>query len=434
VPHRTITAVSALLLTLVACAEKGALPRHTPAADSFRTLSFSILEDYDKGDDLEDIAIDFALFRELGVTTWRGSFGWDDYEPAAGKYDFVWVHSFMNAAERSGIDLRPYVAYTPEWAAGGENSDGQAWNQPPADQGAWGAFVRALSSELGHHRNVRSLEIYNEQNVRQWWEGTAVDYARTLASAADAARGLPLVMGGLVFPDLDFVESVCDEGGAARAFGVLPVHAYPETWTPPGVTVENYLGEGFSGDFIANVDRLCGRKRIWINETGFATIPGKTEIDQASWWVRAVATFALEPRIEHIGIYEIKDLPPDRPVIGDAPNYHLGLTRADRKKKLAFSTIRVLVRLFGAQPFKAGPSLVSRTGTTGEFHHHHFIREDGSSLVVIWNRTTDDRVEVALDGQRVTEFELDGTEHEHASARPLTLELKQGIPRVLLGR
>ena len=429
-----LIAIAVACLVAIACSERNQTRGQTPPAGAGRTLTFSILEDYDKGDDLGDIALDFALFRELGVTTWRGSFGWDDYEPERGKYDFAWLHTFIEAAERSGIDLRPYVGYTPEWAAGGENTDGQAWNQPPADQSAWAAFVGALSNELRHHRNVRSLEIYNEQNVRMWWEGTPDDYARTLQSAARSAPGLQLLMGGLVFADLDFVEAVCDDEGAARAFSVLPVHAYPETWTPEGVTVENYLGEGFSKNFIANADRVCGQKRIWINETGFATIAGKSEIDQASWWVRAVATFASEPRVEHIGIYEIKDLPPDRPVIGDAPNYHLGLTRVDRKKKLAFSTVRVLVALFGGQPFHTGPPVVSRTGTSGELHHQHFLRQDGSSVVVVWNRTADDRVEVRLDGRPVTEFELDGTQREHPSAAVLTLELKKGIPRVLLRR
>ena len=84
---------------------------------------------------------------------------------------------------------------------------------------------------------------------------------------------------------------------------------------------------------------------IWINETGFATVPGKSERDQASWWVRAIATFLAHPRVEHIGIYEIKDLSPGKPVIGDAPNYHLGLTRADRTKKLAFYTVDLLTDL-----------------------------------------------------------------------------------------
>src|SRR5690349_24798427 len=46
-----------------------------------KAISFAILEDYDKGTPLRNVAADFALFKELGVPVWRGSFGWDDYEP-----------------------------------------------------------------------------------------------------------------------------------------------------------------------------------------------------------------------------------------------------------------------------------------------------------------------------------------------------------------
>lgn len=59
---------------------------------------------------------------------------------------------------------------------------------------------------------------------------------------------------------------------------------------------------------------------------GYATTPGRTEHDQAIWWARAVPTFLADSAVEHIGIYEIKDLREDSRVIGDAPNYHLSLT------------------------------------------------------------------------------------------------------------
>ena len=156
-----------------------------------------------------------------------------------------------------------------------------------------------------------------------------------------------ILAGGLTFPDVHWIENVCRDPLAAGAFDVLPIHAYPETWTPPGVTVENYLGDGFDRDFGGAVDAACGPKKIWVNETGYATTDGRTEEQQAAWWARAIATFAGDRRVEQIGVYEIKDLRPDRPAIGGAPNYHLGLTRVDRSHKLAFATVRTLVALLG---------------------------------------------------------------------------------------
>src|SRR5690349_20460606 len=81
-----------------------------------KNVSFALLDDYDKGDDLADVAKDFALMKELGIHTMRTSFGWDDYEPERGQYDFDWLKRFVALAAKNGIKLRPYIGYTPKWA------------------------------------------------------------------------------------------------------------------------------------------------------------------------------------------------------------------------------------------------------------------------------------------------------------------------------
>jgi hypothetical protein len=62
---------------------------HGSAQSVSKKVSFAILEDYDKGEDLNEVAKDFQLMRELEIDTLRCSFGWDDYEPVRGQYDFV---------------------------------------------------------------------------------------------------------------------------------------------------------------------------------------------------------------------------------------------------------------------------------------------------------------------------------------------------------
>jgi hypothetical protein len=194
---------------------------------------------------------------------------------------------------------------------------------------------------------------------------------------------------------------------------VLPFHAYPETWTPDSITVENYLGADFRGDFLREADQLCGRKPIWINEAGFATTPGKTEEQQAEWWVRAFATFLAEPRVEHIGIYEIRDQPQGSAIIGDTPNYYLGLIRTDGGPKLAFQTMKMLIHLFGGDSITvADAELQVRVtkGRAGKLYHHHFRRPDGRQLVFVWDRVGTPTIDLRLSrkGSRVTRYDLDG--------------------------
>src|SRR4051794_31035000 len=97
----------ASLLTVAACQTSPATTQNpTPApavsqttalpVEGGKPVSFAVLEDYDKGDDLNDIAKDFKLMQELDVDVMRCSFGWDDYEPSPGQYDFAWLEQFAS--------------------------------------------------------------------------------------------------------------------------------------------------------------------------------------------------------------------------------------------------------------------------------------------------------------------------------------------------
>lgn len=410
---------AAIVLLTTAWTTFGAAPR-TSAPDPptvSKPVSFALLEDYDKGHDLEDIAADFRLMVELGADTWRGSWGWDDYEPEPGRYDFEWLHRFVALAADHGIKLRPYLAYTAPWAAkGGE--DGEYWNDPPRDVEAWYRFVHALASEMSVYPNVLSYEIGNEQNVPLWWEGTRAEFAEVLRRGADAVRAADpdaeVIAGGLVWPDAEWTAEICLEHGAAGSFDIAAFHAYAETWFPPEITVENYLGEGYRAGYLATLRDACGDPPVWINELGYPTSASGTEEDQARWWVRAIASFLAEPSIEHIGIYEIKDLPRDQPVIGDAENYYLGITYADRSKKLAFHTLKLLIDLLdvGTLTVADGELAVSVVeGETGKLYHHLFRRPDGVQVLFVWDRTGRSTLDlsIASPGTGALEYALDGT-------------------------
>jgi hypothetical protein len=413
----------------------GMCASRAPAAPA-KHLEFSMLEDYDKGEDLAGVAKDFRLFQELGIHTWRGSFGWDDYEPVRGRFDFEWLHRFADLAQSYGITLRPYLAYTPAWAARG-GTDQNVWNDPPRRAQDWTRFVQRLAAEMHRHRNIASYEIYNEENVSQWWDGSPNAYSDVLQQASDAihaaAPGTQVLLGGMVFPDSRWVEQACSDGENASRFDIVPFHAYPETWTPPEVDLERYLGSGFANGFVRSVDQACGRKPIWINEAGFATVAGKSEHDQADWWVRAIAVFAAQPRIEHIGVYEIKDLPSTRDAIGDAPNYHLGITRTDRSRKLAFHVIRSMVALM------RGSLVIEDARIAGaprdDLFVYAFRRDDGRRIVVAWTKHLDQTVDITAAGPatRATEHQFDGTTASYGAfdgATLLRVTLHPGTARV----
>lgn len=379
-----------------------------------KPVSFSLLEDYDKGESLERVARDFARMRELGVTTWRGSIGWDDIEPRRGHLDLSWLERFVALAEREHVTLRPYLAYTPAWAAAG-GADEHAWNDAPSSLEAWGRFVGAIARVAARHPIVASLEIYNEQNVPLWWDASPAAYDRVFARAVEAVAAagvrVPVVPGGLVYADAPWIARLCGESG--RRIDRVTLHAYPETWTSPDVTLERYLGANVD-EFVETADAACGRVPLWINEAGFASAAGHSEADQANWWARAIPTFLAHPRVEHVGISEMTDLAADRPAIGDALNHHLGLRRTDGTPKPAFATVATLVGLLDGGTLTVADgdvTLQDAAAGAADVVTHLFERADGRRVLFVWTTRGETTVSVLLARRaaRVTEHKLDGS-------------------------
>lgn len=399
-----------------------------PPPSVTKTVSFAVLEDYDKGHDLTDVALDFQLMNELGIDVMRCSFGWDDYEPARGQYDFAWLEQFVMLAAQYGIRLRPYIAYTAPWAADGGSGDGVYWNDPPASLQDWHDFVYNLAATLSVYPNVLSYEIYNEENDAFWWDGTLAEYNAVLQTAATAIRAADadaeIILGGFVFPEYEWIDGLCTTHGNGGSFDVAPFHAYPETWSRNNIVVENYLDTQYHDFYVPTVNQACGGQPIWINETGYATTPGRTEAQQADWWARAVSTFLADPEIEHIGVYEIKDLPEGSPVIGDEANYYLGITRADRTRKLAFYTVDLLTDLLtGTLTTADAEATVDVTsGRARKLYHHLFKRPGGSQVLFVYDKAGSPTVRITLNqaGGSAVRYALDGT----ASAYPLSADGK----------
>ena len=303
------------------------------------------------------------------------------------------------------------------------------WNNPPADYLAWHRFVYQLALALRDYPNVLSYEIYNEQNARLWWDGSIAQYKATLRNAALAIRmadpDAQVLLGGFVLPDVDWLRAITQDG-YARYYDIAPFHAYPETWTTADVVVENYLDERYR-EFVRQNQTAGDGEPIWINEMGFAVVPGRSERDQANWWARAVSTFLADPAVEHIGVYEIKDLPLGKETIGDEKNHFLGITRTDRTKKLAFHTVALLKNLLGQTaiaPADTDAMVTLIAGAHGDLHHHLFKRADGKQVLFIYDKAADLEVRVRLrqPGKVALRYELDGTATIHQPFDGTTLE------------
>ena len=374
-----------------------------------KTITFAVNEDYDKDGDLADIAKDFKLVKQLGVDTMRVSFGWDDYEPVRGKYDFGWLHKFANLAQQHGLKLRPYLCYAPDWATGG------GWNRAPKDPKDWYNFCYALAKEMKVHPNIVSWEIWNEENDPElWWKGGIKRYRELLKQGATAIRTADptkqILFGGLTFPDDDWLRAV-SAGGYDKYYDIVPFHCYEETWGHSGREIEGYMDHAGHQWFV-ELTRQGKGKPVWMNEMGYSTMK-RSEAQQANFMCRSISYLLSQPEISHISWYEIRDQKPGSDIIGDAHNYHFGVTRwPDRKLKLAYHTLDMLTDLLDKKqltPADNAAKVEVTAGSAGQLYHHLFKLADGSQVLFIYDKTKACTVRVALKsaGKTAHRYSLD---------------------------
>ncbi|MBA3961573.1 MAG: hypothetical protein H0X40_06700 [Chthoniobacterales bacterium] len=77
-------------------------------------------------------------------------------------------------------------------------------------------------------------------------------------------------------------------------------------------------------------------------------------------------------------------MPVTDPVLGQDAEYHLGLVRSDRAKKLAFSTVQMLMGLLNHGKLTIADrqtQLSVISGQAGELFTHLFKRPDGTQIL-----------------------------------------------------
>lgn len=322
-------------------------------SQALRMVPLGLCEDYpEESRSFEVVRKDLALLKAAGVRVLRVSIGWDGLEVEKDRYDWAFWDGFVDLAVRqSGVRLIPYVAYTPRWNATGGSAD--YWKSPPRDLAELEEVMELLATR--YRDTISSWEIWNEPDNRDYWVGSAAEYARLLeAGARGVRRGNPsaAVVSGGIAGGTGFLDEVMT-APAGRLVDVVNAHAYPETWSPhPIEALPGYVRE------VARAAEHHGRRRpVWVAEVGYSTYRrGRAAVSewvgakfayehtaefQAVALLRTVAVL-LATDVSLIAWYEVKDPPAADEMIGDDNNRHLGVAYADHRPKPALAALRFL--------------------------------------------------------------------------------------------
>lgn len=254
------------------------------------------------------------------------------------------------------------------------------YHPAPADDGdiaRWLRYVRRVVREFGPIRRVTGLQITNEVNIAVSPNTSDGAYRRAVEALIEgvvAAKRESRRLGhdhqriGFNYAwRFDFADQANDArfwaalgsrgGRRLRAHtDWVGVDLYPGTWTPgiffPAAIVD--FGDAWL-EGIAQTRECFMRKAgftrrtpLRIEETGYATGPGRSEADQAT----ATAAFARAAH-RYRGTYAIGDFRffGLRDNNSDGPTFqqHFGLLRDDYTAKPAFGAYRRAVARFGAR-------------------------------------------------------------------------------------
>lgn len=367
-------------------------------------MSTAIGDDYFDGRDTrERVHRHLQVANELHVHYLRCAFSWNGIEPEQGRYDFRFWDMLVNEATRAGIELIPYVAYTPEWAAR-EKED--FWEQPPADPQNFSKVMEKLATR--YRGRIHSWELWNEPDNGEYWQGTADEFAQMIIPVAQAVRhadpSAKIVLGGMSYGPADFFQRLALKYHIGQYFDVIALHAYPESWHE--ARAEEVFQKELP-DMEELVKRSGGSPALWLNEMGYADY--RFDQGHASQYgtninysyehtARYAADFLLKSffmtaasgDVSLAGWYRIDDFPENDPRMpSDHIHDHLGITSVDGTPKPEFFAFRLFNSLI-SRPFRiADSTTMIRTKTSSQAVVHTYLLKNGHVIVAGWLRSSE---------------------------------------------
>lgn len=308
----------------------------------------------------EDLARDLDVIAETGVRWVRVDLPWNSVERQQGQRDWTDLDRMTAAADERGIDVLALVAYTPQWARPGCDTD----KCPPDDPAEYADFLADAAARYGPDL-VSAWEIWNEPNVDSFWapEPDPEAYAALLARATAALRDVrpdafivsgglsPAVSDGVDIAPLEFVERLY----ALQALDdvdAVGIHPYSATALPLAEGTEKwntFLQMEQVHEVMAR--HGDGDKPVWATEFGVAT--GTSDRSTSQEQQAAVIQQGFErlgdrtwPWLGTLFVYSLRDSADD---LEDWQS-NFGLLRHDGEPKPAFERLEDVLDEPLAQP------------------------------------------------------------------------------------
>jgi hypothetical protein len=368
----------------------------------FYFMPTAVGEDYFDGTDPpERVERHLRVAKSAGVRYLRCAFSWNGIEPERDSFKWRFWDDLVSSAQKHGILLIPYVAYTPEWAA---RSKQDFWRQPPIDPQLYADFMERIAAR--YRGRILSWELWNEPDLQDYWTGSAEEFAALVKLAASAVRrGDPnavIVLGGVSLGPTEFFRSLMRQK-VYEYVDVIAMHAYPESWHEQRL---EKIFEDWVPKMYALVKQGGSGVDLWLNEAGYPDYrysPGfatqnHTHVNYAYEHTRAyqavflfkMFTLALvSEKLSLAGWYRVDDFfDAEKRLPKDRVHFHLGVLDARHQPKPNLSALQFFNRLFG-MPMRRIDARVKSSKPDSQAVIQEIESADGSLLVTGWLRSSE---------------------------------------------
>jgi hypothetical protein len=370
-------------------------------AEGYYWMPTAVADDYFDGtSSRQRVRWHMQVAQETGAKYLRCAFTWNAIEKQRGTYDWAFWDMLLDEADRAHIQLIPYVAYTPEWAAG--TSD-QFWKRPPTDAQLYADFMYQIARR--YRGRIHSWEIWNEPDITEYWMGSPDQFAELVKQAAAAIRradpDATVVLAGMSRGPSPFFQRLIEQHHIDRLVDVVAMHGYPESWLEERAET---VDQGWITDMNRLVVHDGVRRDFWLNEIGYADYR-YSPIEANKYGVSAVFPHEHTPDFAAASLfkaqvmalasgevsltawYRIDDFDPQRTTFSDDQvNFHLGLLDKNRHPKSTFFALRHFNELFDKPARPLLSQAVSSAGPKSQAVMNVFERQDGRVIVVSWLR------------------------------------------------
>jgi hypothetical protein len=343
------------------------------------------------------------IAKEVGATYLRCAFSWNAIENRRGHYNWAFWDMLVDEAEKAHIQLIPYVAYTPEWAA--ETPD-QFWKRPPTDPKLYANFMYRIASR--YRGRIHSWELWNEPDIAEYWMGTPGQFAELVKLSAVAVRradpSATIVLAGMSKGPSPFFERLVQHYHVERDIDVVAMHGYPESWL-------EQRAETVLQSWLLKMTRLVARdgaqRDFWLNEIGYADyrysptkankygvsalFPYEHTPDYAATALFKSQVMSLESaKVSLTAWYRIDDFDPRTATFSDDQvNFHLGLVDIHGHPKPTFFALKYFNRLFHEPTRPLLTRTISSAGERSDAVVNGFETQDGHIILAGWLRSLD---------------------------------------------